>query len=101
MEQEQIPKIITEDTQFFTPTLIYYNVLVDNDLDKNKIDDFGNPIVLPKLLELDVTNSSVILENPSNYDISVLRFELPSTLPLFILLGVIYIQEVFIISNIF
>ena len=84
IEEEQIPKIITEDTQFFTPTLIYYNVLVDNDLDKNKIDDFGNPIVLPKLLELDVTNSSVILENPSDYDIAVIRFELPSTLPLFI-----------------
>jgi hypothetical protein len=83
-EDKQIPKIITAEPEFITPELIYYNILVDNDLDKNKINDFGTPVVIPKLLELNITNSSVILENPSEYEISVIRFELPSTLPLFI-----------------
>ena len=60
----------------------YYNMIIDNSIQKIDGDIDRKNIMRPA--KLNITNSDPILDKPNEYELSVVRFKIPSSIPLFI-----------------
>jgi hypothetical protein len=60
----------------------YYNMIIDNSIQKIDGDIDRTNIMRPA--KLNITNSDPILDKPNEYELSVVRFKIPSSIPLFI-----------------
>ncbi len=60
----------------------YYNMIIDNPI--QRIEGDIDRINVMRPAKLNITNSDPILDKPNEYELSVVRFKIPSSIPLFI-----------------
>jgi hypothetical protein len=61
----------------------YYNMIIDNPIQR-LVDTDIDRINIMRPAKLNITNSDPILDKPNEYELSVVRFKIPSSIPLFI-----------------
>lgn len=61
----------------------YYNMIIDNPIQR-LVDTDIDRVNIMRPAVLNITNSDPILDKPNDYELSVVRFKIPSSIPLFI-----------------
>jgi hypothetical protein len=62
----------------------YYNMIIDNPIQRLGAGDEVDRLNVMRPAKLNITNSDPILDRPNDYQLSVVRFKIPSSIPLFI-----------------
>ena len=62
----------------------YYNMIIDNPIQRLGAGDEVDRLNIMRPAKLNITNSDPILDKPNEYELSVVRFKIPSSVPLFI-----------------
>jgi hypothetical protein len=62
----------------------YYNMIIDNPIQRLGPGDEVDRLNVMRPAILNITNSDPILDKPNEYELSVVRFKIPSSIPLFI-----------------
>jgi hypothetical protein len=82
-KEDEKPKAVvkTEIPNTEEPDLVYYNIKVSNPIPPNATDWTELP---PVLAQMNQTQSTNILESSNDYEMAVIRFKLPASIPAFI-----------------